>query len=177
MPAGNNDCYFGNMNVTASLLRVGIHTEGPMKALGHDRTFRVPVSVALRGEKLEQADIEAEADLTSLEIEGEISDRDRREILKRAAGEVLHTNRHLNARFVGRSLGEAGPLRGTLTLHGQEHPVELPATFTRTGDRINAEGTVDLDLARWGIKSYKALLGALRVNTVVTVSYRVELGG
>ena len=156
-----------------SQLQIAIETDGPLKALGHDRVFQVPVDVSIAGERTD-AQVEAQGDLLQTDVEGEVADRDRKDMLKRMHGDVLQTKRFPHVTYAGR-LAEAGSrLTGKLTLRGVTQPCDLPLTLTWDEDRFEAAGERTLDLADFGMRPYKALLGALRVKTTVTVSYRVD---
>ena len=154
-------------------LQIAIETDGPLKALGHDRVFHVPVDVSIEGERTD-AQVDAQGDLLQAEVAGEVSDRDRKDILKRMHGDVLQTQRFPHFTYAGR-LDESGTrLTGKLTLRGVTQPCDLPLTLTWEKDRFEAKGQRTLDLADFGMRPYKALLGALRVKPTVTVSYRVD---
>lgn len=153
-------------------LRVRIRTEGVLAAVGHDRVFAVPASVTIEGSAdLVDASVCVECDLTRVALVGEIADKDRREILQRTHDDVLLTRRYPVARFVGKYDAVGNQLLGQLQLHGETQPCNLPVWVVSRPDGIHAEGTVSIDLQPFGIKPYRALLGALRVKPEVEVSY------
>lgn len=60
-------------------------------------------------------------------------------------------------------------LAGTLTLHGQSRPVELPIQGRVAGARLEASGTVTFRQSDFGIKPYRTALGTVAVKDEVTV--------
>ncbi|HYZ90133.1 MAG TPA: YceI family protein [Myxococcales bacterium] len=93
-----------------------------------------------------------------------LSDRDRAEIERNATREVLEANRYPEISFVSSEV-LGGRVRGTLKLHGRESSGEFP--FEESGGRCIA--SIDLDMRRFGIRPYSAMLGALRVAPMVRV--------
>jgi polyisoprenoid-binding protein YceI len=99
---------------------------------------------------------------------GALSARDRREIERACATEVLEVQKFPEATFVSsavRGTDSGWIVSGTLSLHGRT--LEGEFEVRREGDRAVAR--VDLDVRRFGIKPYSAMLGALRVQPRVTV--------
>ena len=93
-----------------------------------------------------------------------LSDRDRAEIERNIVRDVLEAHRYPEITFVSTEV-LAGRVRGTLTLHGREMSGEFP--FEEADGRCVAN--VDLDVRRFGIRPYSAMLGALRVAPTVRV--------
>lgn len=79
--------------------------------------------------------------------------------------DVLHTRKHPTVRLDGTLDGDR--LTGRLTLAGQTREISLSVTFADG----RATGRVELQPSRWGVKPYKALMGALRVQDRVTVAF------
>jgi hypothetical protein len=93
-----------------------------------------------------------------------LSDRDRREIERNVTREVLEAQRFPDASFVSSEV-LPGRIRGTLSLHGREQTGEFP--FEEISGRCVAR--IDLDVRRFGIRPYTAMLGALRVAPIVHI--------
>jgi len=144
--------------------------EGVLAAVGHD--------LKLRPERFEiEADgrsVSARFDAASLRVVAAmrggredpeaLSERDRREIERSCAGEVLEARRYPEIHFSSNEL-RPDALRGTLALHGRELSGEF--AVRRAGDRAVAE--VEIDVRRFGIRPYSAMLGSLRVSPLVRV--------
>lgn len=150
--------------------------EGVLSAVAHDLELRVG-SFTIDVDDTSHA-IDARFDLRSLRVvcamkdgresPSTLSDKDMREIERNMEKDVLDTRRWPEARFVSKTVradGEAWVIGGDLTLCGKSRGVEPRAT--RTGDRLEAR--VRLHQPDFGIKPYKAMLGALRVQADVEV--------
>lgn len=79
--------------------------------------------------------------------------------------DVLRSKRHPEVIFAGHIDGDR--VRGGLTLVGRTVDIELPVEIA--DGRVR--GRVELTPSRWGIKPYKALLGALVVADRVEVAF------
>ena len=146
------------------------HREGLLAAVGHDLKLRVD-----RFEiDADRARVSARFDATSLRVvaamrggkedPGALSEIDRREIERNVAREVLEAHRFPEIWFVSSEVLPS-KIRGTLTLHGREQTGEFP--FEEISGRCVAR--IDLDIRRFGIRPYAAMLGALRVAPIVHV--------
>lgn len=158
-------------------LRIGIRTEGPLAALGHDRTFDQPVDISVQtaATALDAAQIVAEGDLRKTDLLGDASDKDRDEILRRKDRDVLSTDVFPTFAFEGVYREAERAVVGMLTLHGAVRQVKLPVTVLPRPSGAHVEGELLLDLREFGVKPYKALMGALKVKPAVLVSYSLEL--
>jgi hypothetical protein len=144
--------------------------EGVLAGVGHDLKLRVDRFEIDAG----RAKVSARFDATSLRVVAAmrggqadaraLSDRDRAEIESNIVREVLEAQHYPEITFVSSEV-LAGAVRGTLTLHGRESSGEFP--FEEADGRCVAR--VDLDVRRFGIRPYSAMLGALRVAPTVRV--------
>jgi polyisoprenoid-binding protein YceI len=144
--------------------------EGVLAAVGHDLKLRV--------ERFEidadRAHVSARFDASSLRVVAAmrggdedslpLSARDREEIERNVRREVLEAHRYPEIAFASKEVLE-GRVRGTLSLHGRELTGEF--AFQETAGRAIAR--VELDVRRFGIRPYTAMLGALRVAPLVRV--------
>jgi polyisoprenoid-binding protein YceI len=144
--------------------------EGVLSAAGHD--------LKLRTEKFEiEADassVRARFDPASLRVAAAmrggreepaaLSERDRRDIERSCAREVLESHRFPEITFTSSEV-RPGTVRGTLSLHGRELTGEF--AIERVQGRAVAE--VEIDVRRFGIRPFTAMLGALRVSPMVRV--------
>lgn len=90
---------------------------------------------------------------------------ERSKILSAMRKDVLRTRSHREVRFVG-TLGD-GRAKGGLTLVGRTVDIEFDVKLD--GDRVS--GRVEISPSRWGIKPYKALLGALVLEDRVAIEF------
>jgi polyisoprenoid-binding protein YceI len=179
-------------------IEVFTYREGALSALGHDLRLRADrFDIEILGDS-----VTARVDTSSLRVmtamrggapmQGALSDRDKADIERNAAREVLEAQKHPEATFVSlevkqseeRALPATGGgrrpehtievqwmVRGKLTIHGVSHD----GTFEvrREGDKAVAR--IDVDLRSFGMKPYSAMLGALRVKPVVLVVVEVPI--
>jgi polyisoprenoid-binding protein YceI len=144
--------------------------EGALAAIGHD----LKLCVQTFDLELDAASVRARFDAASLRViaamrngradAAALSERDRRDIEDTCAREVLEAHRFPHILFTSTEV-RPGAVRGTLSLHGRELSGEF--AVQRVGDRAVAE--VELDVRRFGIRPYSAMLGALRVSPAVRV--------
>lgn len=93
---------------------------------------------------------------------------ERSKILSAMRKDVLQTRKHREVRFVGALRDER--VEGKLTLCGRT--VDL--AFDVTVDEARVSGRVELQPSRWGIKPYKALLGALVLEDRVVIEFDLK---
>jgi polyisoprenoid-binding protein YceI len=92
---------------------------------------------------------------------------------------ALKTNEHKNITFSLKSMtGAPGALTATgiLTVAGVEREVTLPLKTVKKGDNLAVTGTVDVLMTDHGIKPPKAMLGMVKADPRITVTFEVLLG-
>jgi hypothetical protein len=154
--------------------RVYTWKEGALSALGHDLELAVERFTIEVGD---DRSVDARFDPGSLRLRGAsvggrieaMSPSDRDKIERAIVDEVLAARAHPEIRF------QAGPARpradggfdldGQLTLHGVPRP--LAARLCSQGGRLVTE--VTLHQPDFGIRPYRAMLGALRIKSDVRV--------
>jgi polyisoprenoid-binding protein YceI len=148
--------------------------EGALSALGHDLRLcasRFDIEVLADS-------VTARVDASSLRLvgamrggvpeDGTVSDRDKAEIERNCAREVLEAHKHPEATFISSEVKqtEGGwSVGGTLTIHGVAHA----GTFDVQRKDGKAVARIDVDMRSFGMKPYSAMLGALRVKPQVLV--------
>lgn len=90
--------------------------------------------------------------------------------------DVLDGETFADVRFVGegRRAGDAAKVTGELTLRGVTRPLTVETRLRGDGEARVAEGEVTLAQSEWGIQPYTALLGALKVQDRVRISWRLR---
>jgi polyisoprenoid-binding protein YceI len=74
------------------------------------------------------------------------------------------------AEFPSGAAGEfRGTLAGTLTLHRQSHPLQIPIEGRISADRLEANAAVTLKQSDFGIKPYSTALGTIAVRDEVVI--------
>jgi len=154
--------------------------EGALSALGHDlrlRASRFDIDVLADS-------VVARVDAGSLRVvaalragtpaEGTLSEKDKAEIERNCAREVLEAHRHPEATFVSTEVKQTDggwSVQGTLTIHGVAHQ----GTFEVQRKDGKAVARIDIDLRSFGMKPYSAMLGALRVKPQVLLVVAVPV--
>ncbi|MGD2113820.1 MAG: YceI family protein [Acidobacteriota bacterium] len=95
-------------------------------------------------------------------------------------GKVLESERFpLFVFHADELIGEVAPegessieLRGRLEIHGDEHPLSIPATVVRTGERVRSSARFKVPYQEWGMHNPSFLF--LRVGPEVEVTVAAE---
>lgn len=153
--------------------------DGVLSRLGHDLRFRIDRFQLSVGD----GEILGNFETTSMRLEGamrdgelqsgSLSSKDSRDISNNVRDKVLHTRRYPHARLrahVVASEAEVLRVTGQLELLGVSREIMFSAR--RSGGWV--EGQVVLVPSRWGIEPFKALLGALRIQDRVVVTFRLR---
>jgi polyisoprenoid-binding protein YceI len=158
-------------------LTLRTYRSGLAAQAGHDLT----IDVTRWSGQLGQDQLDATIDLTSLAIrEGRggikpLSDRDRRDITGQA-GKSLDTGRYPEASYAATGFSPddtgGGTIDGTLTLHGQRHPLRLQVSKTGDGQY---RATATVVQSQFGIKPYSGMFGALKLRDDVELEVTVDL--
>ena len=167
-----------------SRFTVQVNAAGLLSAFVHN-----PV-IAIRnfsGEARFQPDTLASATLrvvvqaTSLEVSGDVSDKDRREIERTMQERVLESATYPEISFQSSSVkvSAAGPgqyrveAMGQLSLHGITREHVVAARVTVGPDRLRASGAFSLHQTDYGIESVSVAGGALKVKDELKCSFDI----
>ncbi|MCA9546446.1 MAG: YceI family protein [Myxococcales bacterium] len=91
--------------------------------------------------------------------------KDKRDIHQNMTRKVLQTDRNPVVELEATHAG--GRLQGQLTLNGRRQPIAC--AVTEAGGRIT--GRVTLVPTRWGVQPFKALMGAIKLQDRVEVTF------
>lgn len=165
-------------------VRLRTTREGMAAKVGHDLVLDLPLwsgTLTMDPDDPAGAKLSAEIDLASLTVvEGTggvspLSADDKAEITKTAL-KLLDVARNPTAAFTAEQItadgGESGTIEGSLSLHGTTGPVRLKVT--KSGNS-SWRATGSLRQSEFGIKPYKAFLGALRLSDTVAIEVALEL--
>lgn len=153
-------------------LQVKTGREGAASKAGHDLTLGVN-SWEATVEGGDSPSIKLTADPSSIEvIKGEggakpLGDKDKADIKKSMDGKVLGSSQ---ITFTSSEVTDS-QAKGELSIAGNSNEVSVPLNVS--GDRIS--GSVTLSQSDYGIKQFKALMGALKVKDEVTVEFEGSL--
>ncbi|MGI8593378.1 MAG: YceI family protein [Solirubrobacteraceae bacterium] len=166
-----------NLGPDSGTLQVKTYRDGMASKLGHDLTFEVTkweatVTVAEDGAL---SSIELSADPHSLEVRDatggakDLSDKDRAEEIPKSIDDKVLEGEPISFSSTEAQLAEDdGTLSasGELTMAGDTHPVSAELSVDSEG---HVTGTIALTQSDWGIKPFKAMMGALKVKDEVDV--------
>lgn len=153
-------------------LRVKTGKEGAAAKAGHNLVLGVN-SWEATVEGGDSPSIKLTADPGSIEvIEGSggakpLDDGDKADIKKSIGDKVLGSSQ---ISFTSSEVTDSSA-KGDLSIAGSSSSVDVPLTIS--GDKIS--GSVTLSQSEFGIKQFKALMGALKVSDQVTVEFEGSL--
>lgn len=169
---------------TTGRLLVHIRRDGVAARVGHDLTITFETwsgQLTLRGDDLAAAALTATFETGSITIlEGTggalpLTRIDRSEI-RRTARRLLDVDGYPTATLISTSINHAGDgatIDGTLTIRGVSAPVTIAVSAEDSGWR----GTASIRQTSFGIKPYRAFLGALRLTDEVGIDVEVNYFG
>lgn len=101
-----------------------------------------------------------------------LSPKDMAKIENTVHGEILQTAKYPEAVFEAslEPRGDTGELRGSLTLLGRRRALDTIRVLPM-GDRLVAQVTIEP--TRWGIKPYKGLAGALKIQDRIDIEIAI----
>jgi polyisoprenoid-binding protein YceI len=118
---------------------------------------------------------------SSLEVTGNVNDKDRPEIQRTMRDEVLEIDRfpeivyecsHVSANRTGEGRFWV-TLNGELSLHGVTRPQPVSASVARTDDLLRANGSCSLKQTDYDIKLVSALGGGVKVKDELKLSFDI----
>lgn len=156
--------------------------EGLLSKVAHDLKLKVSAFDI----RWENGEIRADFDPSSIEVlyamkngqpnPSALSDSDKAKVLENMHRDVLKTKRHPTIRFTAGSLREEAQqvvVDGYLDLTGKKRP--LRATAKRNGDHWEVD--VKLHQPDFGIKPFKALMGAIKIKPHLNVILKLPVEG
>ncbi len=156
--------------------------EGMGGKMGHDLVIEVTnwrATAVVDPDDPSRSTLNASADIGSFEVrEGvgglkPLTDSDRADIKQTIENKILDPRQEITFRSNGvRIVGDnRATVTGDLTIAGQTQPAELQ--LTTTGNRI--KGTMTVVQSKFGIKPFKAFMGALKVKDAVDIEIEATL--
>lgn len=154
--------------------RVHTYREGMAQKVGHDLIIEVEQWQATVevGDDGEPRSISLEADPTSLKVlEGHrgvkpLTDSDRTEIRSNIDKKILGGQPIKFSSSAVKRSGDNLIVQGDLTMAGSTRPASFELQLDREG---RVSGMLPVTQSEWGIKPYRALMGALKVRDTVEV--------
>ena len=156
--------------------RLEIHTykRGLFSRLAHDLQLSVQRFEIQRNGSL----VEAVFWVDSFTVDGVIekghlrkdllSPKDENQILRTIRNDILHTRAHPTVRLTGQI--ESKSFDGLLDIRGIQNQISFDVPTVEPGSDI----TVEITPSAWGIKPYKALMGALQLQDKIEARFIFE---
>ncbi len=148
---------------------IDLRATGLLGALGHDPTLtaragRFDLEI---GEGPVDIAVEARFAVDAIEVPEDIGASDRAKMKENLLSPaVLDAARFPAIEVQGRYAGtlEGGTLSGSLVVRGASRPLSMKVRAARDGDRYIVAGRWEGKLSALGVKPFKALLGALKLE-------------
>jgi polyisoprenoid-binding protein YceI len=165
----------------ASRVLIGLRATGLLRAVVHDPTLTAclePAEIEL-DEVASAARLELRARVDAIEAPPGMTASDRDRMLANLRGpEVLESARfplvELHGRFEGTL--EGGRVTGDLVVRGTRRPVDLDVTVTRDRADLHVGGAWSGSLSQLGVRPFRALLGAVRLDDWLRLTLALRLG-
>jgi len=158
-------------------LKIKTKREGAAAKAGHDLVFDAK-SWSGTVEVGDNTSIELSVDSSSIEIESgsggakPLTDKDKADIKKSMDDKVLGGS-DITFKSTEASLdGGSGSAKGDLSIAGSSDTVNVPLNV---GDDGTVKASITLSQSDFGIKQFKALMGALKVSDAVEVEIEAKL--
>jgi polyisoprenoid-binding protein YceI len=161
----------------ASRVFIDLRATGLLRSVAHNPTLaarpeRVAVEVTTPAEAAVEAVVEATFDANAIEAPADMSASDREKMVDNLRGrEVLDAARFPTLAFRGRYDGtlDAGTLSGELQVRGTTRRVSMGIHVSREAGVLVVTGGWEGRLTDLGIRPFKALLGAIKLEDWVAL--------
>ena len=167
-----------------SRFTVQVTAAGLLSAFGHNPVIAIrnfSGEARFQPDTLESTSLRVVVQVASLEVSGDVSDKDRREIERSMQDRVLESTAYPEIVFQSSSVkvSPAGPgqyrveIVGQLSLHGVTREHIVSARVTVGPDRLRASGDFSLHQTDYGIELVSVAGGALKVKDELKCSFDI----
>jgi len=167
-----------------SRFTVQVTAGGLLSAFGHNPVIAVrdfSGEARLEVDRLETSSVHVEVQASSLEVAGDVNEKDRREIEPIMHERVLESATYPTIVFDGSAVKAtaAGPgqyrveIAGKLSLHGVTGEQTIAARVIVGADRLRASGEFSLFQSNYGIEPVTVAGGVLKVKNEIKVTFEV----
>lgn len=167
-----------------SRFTIRVTAGGLLSAFGHNPLIGVrdfSGEVRFDPASPESASLHVEVSARSLEVAGDVNEKDRREIERIMHEQVLESDSYPVIEFQSSEIkvtsSGAGQFRaeisGELSLHGVTRQQTIVARVTSSGERVRASGEFSIYQTEYGIQLVTVAGGALKVKDELKVSFEI----
>ena len=168
----------------SSRFTVRVYATGMLAAMGHNPTIGVrdlKGEVNFNPEKAEASSFRLVVKTSSLGVQDDISDKDRREIERIMNQDVLQSAEFPEILYeaTGIPISKMGDmlfsatLNGELTLHGVKRREPIQARISLLGSMIRASGNFSLNQTDYNIKPVSVAGGAIKLKNEIKFSFEI----
>lgn len=168
----------------ASRFTVSAFATGLLSAMGHSPTLRIADfggEVKFDPDRGESESFRLVIKASSLSVQDDISDKDRREIERLINQEILETARYAQIIYEATSVTVtklsdslfSASLNGSLILHGVTRSQPIAARVALMGTMLRASGDFTVSQSAYAIKPVSVAGGALRVKDELRCSFEI----
>lgn len=168
----------------ASRFTVRAYATGLLSAMGHNPTIGIrdfSGDVKFNHDKMDAGSFRLVVKTSSLSVQDDISDKDRREIERVMNQEVLETAKFTEILYEAPSIAVtkmsemlySAALQGDLTLHGVTHRQPITARVTLLGSMLRASGDFSLNQTDYNIKLVSVAGGAIKLKDELKFSFEI----
>jgi polyisoprenoid-binding protein YceI len=167
-----------------SRFTIRVTAGGLLSAFGHNPLIGVrdfSGEVQFDPASPESASLHVEVSARSLEVAGDVNEKDRREIERIMHEQVLESDSYPVIEFQSSEIkvtsSGAGQFRaeisGELSLHGVSRQQTIVARVTSSGERLRASGEFSIYQTEYGIQLVTVAGGALKVKDELKASFEI----
>jgi polyisoprenoid-binding protein YceI len=172
------------MDARVSRFTVQASATGVLAAMGHNPMIGIrdfSGELTFSTETLEGNGFHISIKSSSLEVQNDISDKDRREIERLTNEQVLETSKYPEIvydvrTFTATKMGDtlySAPLNGDLTLHGVTNRQPVTARVAVFGEMLRASGDFTLNQTDYQIRPVSMAGGALKLKNELKFSFEI----
>lgn len=172
------------IDTRASRFTVRAFATGILSAMGHNPTIGIrdfSGEMTFDPESVAAGSFRLSIKSTSLSVQDDISDKDRREIERLMNEQVLETKNFPQINFESSEIavskmGDAlfsARLNGTLNFHGVARGETITARVSWMGSMLRASGEFPLSQAKYDVKPVSVAGGALKIKDELKFSFEI----
>jgi polyisoprenoid-binding protein YceI len=172
------------IDTRSSRFTLRVFATGILSAMGHNPTIGIRDfigEVIFDPENLKASAFKLSIKSSSLSVQDDISDKDRREMERLMNEQVLETNKFPQISYEASAISvtEMGDklfsakLDGTLTLHGVARNESIAARVAWLGAMLRVSGEFSLSQSDYGIKPVSVAGGALKLKDEIKFSFEM----